>query len=108
MHENEDKKLKLSPREVFSLGFACGSFSVGEIDQGIHAVLPATDENKVLENGIFEVLFSKYFDLIPDDLAPEKAGEVYMGAVQAFAKEHQLEVTHEHFIATFEKVKESA
>jgi len=100
--------IHLSPEKIFDLGFAYGSFSVSQIDQGLHIVLPCTTEAGVLENAIFKTLFTEYFDLIPADLEREKAGDAYMGAIQAFVKEEQLGLVGEHFITAFEEVKINA
>lgn len=82
--------VELTKEEIFKLGATFGSFSAGEIDQGIHIVLPDTDEDGVVENAVFEPLFTEYFDRIPDDISPEKVNKAYMGAVAIFAEEMQL------------------
>ena len=82
---------KLTVKEIFRLGFAYGSFSVGEIDQGIHLVLPVSDADGVRENDVFATLFEKYFDRIPEDTT-EDVCEVYMGAVGAYLADYQLDL----------------
>ena len=85
--------VKLTVKEIFRLGFAYGSFSAGEIDQGIHIVLPVTDESGAKENDIFEPLCEEYFNKIPKDV--ELVGLVYMGAIAAFVVDNQLDLTSE-------------
>ena len=80
----------LSKDEIFKLGFAYGSFSLGEIDQGIHIILPCTDKGGVVENEAFSPLFAGYFDKIPSDFDTDRIGEVYMGAVEAFVTDNHL------------------
>lgn len=105
--EVEPKSLSLTGEEIFALGNAYGSFSVGQIDQGIHLVLPCTHEDGILENEIFETLFTEYFDKIPDDLPPEKVGEIYFGAIAAFCKDNHLDLFDTTFSTSFEEVKEA-
>ncbi len=88
---------KLSEKELFALGIAYGSFSEDAIDQGIHMVLPATDETSGAENEIFKTLFTDYFDKIPGSALFEatpnaRIGEAYMGAIQAFIRDEQLDL----------------
>jgi len=52
--------MKLSQQELFDLGVAYGSFSVGEIDQGIHCILPVRDVETGAEmNDVFTSLMER-------------------------------------------------
>lgn len=77
------------------MGFAYGSFSVSEIDQGIHIILPVTDEAGKQENDIFTSLFEEYIDNIPKLVHLENIDQVFMGAIAAFAVDNQLDLITE-------------
>lgn len=102
--------IKLTDEETFKLGIAYGSFSVGEIDQGLHIVLPCTDTVTSVEaNVVFKPLFTKYFDRIPDDIPPEKVNAAYMGAVMIFAEEMGLAKNGSpHWAEVFREVTKDA
>ena len=96
-------ELDLTRSSFFKLGFACGSFSVGEIDQGIHIVLPTTNG----ENSEFELLFRDYFGLIPpcdevSDDAKDSYGLLYIGAVAAFCRDWNFDIDFLYHIEAFE------
>ena len=97
--------IKLTVQEIFRLGFAYGSFSVGEIDQGIHIILPVVDEDDVWENDVFTSLFSDYIDKIPKHHI-DVVGQVYMGAIAAFAIDNQLDLLPEGvpFVEAYKRV----
>lgn len=93
-------KINLTVQDMFQLGFAYGSFSVNEIDQGIHIVLPGTDVNTKQDvNMIFKLLFTKYFDKIPPDLKTIDTGFDYMNTIQDFLK-NDTTIDHESFYFT--------
>jgi len=79
----------LTHQNIYDLGRAWGSFSVGEIDQGVHIVLPVIDVGTGQEeNAVFEPL-CKMLDKIPRTW---KGNEAFMGAVEQFALDQGLEV----------------
>ncbi len=102
---DESEEIVLTKKEVFKLGSAYGSFSVGEIDQGIHIVLPSTVvETGASENSVFKSLFNEYFGEIPSNLPdpPDVGlGSVYMGAIQAFSRDNNLGLVTDHFIERY-------
>ncbi len=78
--------IKLNNRDVFLLGKAYGSFTVGEIDQGVHIVLPVKDTTTGQEeNDVFLSLFTEHFDRIsdykPSDISAGELGMAYMRAI---------------------------
>jgi hypothetical protein len=98
----------LKQSDVFLLGFAYGSFSVGEVDQGIHILIPSTiheipqNEGRK-ENDVFTTLFEKYFDKL--NSLTGHVGEVYMGAIDAWLKDNDMDMvvhTNKDHIKTFE------
>ncbi len=53
----------LSTQELFNLGVAWGSFCTGDIDQGIHLILPVRDvESGLMENMVFEDLCDGFIE----------------------------------------------
>ncbi len=79
----------LTPQEVFDLGNAFGSFSVGEIDQGIHIVLPVTDiETGEKSNECFASLFEDYIDNINASSTSAVDGDPYLQAIRLWLREH--------------------
>jgi hypothetical protein len=107
--------------DVYNLGVAAGSFSLGDIDQGIHIVLPTYDDKKKY-NVVFTPLFENYFDKIPNEFghkvltAMKKVlgdmdlevsscfGLVYMGAIQAFCRDNDININSTCWIELFEAV----
>ena len=81
--------IELTNREYFRLGKAYGSFSVDEIDQGVHIVLPTTDG----DNEVFEELVNIDFLKIPRWLVDP--GVHYMEAIAAWAKRHDINLEGE-------------
>ncbi len=81
--------MELTNEEVFNLGVAYGSFSVGDVDQGIHMILPMTDyktHEKI--NWVFKGLFDDYIEPIPRDAQ----GESYMKAIAKWSKDNSIEL----------------
>jgi len=55
--------MKLTTKETFDLGAAWGSFCTGEIDQGIHLILPVVDSDSGLpSNECFEALCDAFVE----------------------------------------------
>ncbi len=83
----------MTTEELFNLGAAYGSFSVGEIDQGIHLVLPVTDsETGEPSNEVFTDLVSM-FDLIDQSsLDWSSIGEQYMDAIVRWTKHYDVKI----------------
>lgn len=85
--------LQLSPNDIFNLGSAYGSFMTGEIDQGVHIVLPATSPLGVEENMIFKPLLDLFAKIdasppwseVTNDIDYDRRSELYMGACEVFA-----------------------
>jgi hypothetical protein len=104
--------------ELFRLGQAHGSFSLGAIDQGVDLLLggvilsdPRHPERVgTCPNVIFESLVENYFDKIemPNlltefDFAPDSYGDVYMGAIEKFAKDQGVDIECDAHIEAFER-----
>lgn len=90
--------MKLSLLEVYKLGLAAGSFSVGQIDQGVHCVLPVTDEKTGKEeNTVFEPLCEMFLSL-----KPGSDGLAYIGACQKFGRSMGIKNMPEHCIDEYE------
>jgi len=103
---DDDFLTTVTREEIFRLGQAHGSFSLGAIDQGIHIVLPTTNlERTESENDIFVPLFNDYFDRIHniEAIDPDDIGEVYMGAIEKFALDNHLDIGITCHIEDFEK-----
>jgi hypothetical protein len=71
----------LTQQNIYDLGRAWGSFSMNEVDQGIHIVLPTTDAGGTQHNEAFAPLIDMFDDL----LALDAKAEAYMGAIERFA-----------------------
>ena len=97
--------VELTITEVFALGMAYGAFSYGDIDAGIHEVLPVRDpETDKWDNIVFQGLIDHDFYNIdyPEgwdkeepyhyDLSSEDLGQLYMDAIDAWAKRHSIEI----------------
>ncbi len=101
------EKVTLTTTELFDLGVAYGSFSVDEIDQGIHLVLPVCDvgSTEVTKNQVFSDLIDHDFYHIdyPEGWTDDKPhpydyselGVLYMNAIIAWAKRHDLDIGRE-------------
>ncbi len=79
-------QIKLNNRDVFLLGQARGMFSVGEIDAGVHMVLPVKDmDTGQEENDVFLTLFTSHFDRLadykPEEVTAYDCGQAYMRAI---------------------------
>ncbi len=95
---------QLTTTELFDLGVAYGSFSVGEIDQGIHLVLPVCDvgSTEVTKNQVFTDLVDHDFYNIdyPEGWTSDKPyphdwselGELYCNAITAWAKRNNIDI----------------
>ena len=102
-----NKPAKLTTTELFDLGVAYGSFSVGDIDQGIHMVLPMCEVGgtEVVKNAIFGCLVDHHFYNIdyPSGWESDKPyphdsselGELYCNAIIAWAKSVELDIGRE-------------
>jgi len=89
----------LTPIEQYRLGQAAGSFSVGEIDQGIHCILPVTD----LETGDEEcMIFQDLIDMI-DMIKKPCTNDAYLGAVQKFGRDMNIDGMPTDFIDAYEE-----
>ncbi len=95
--------ITLTTQELFDLGAAYGSFSVGDIDQGIHLVLPVTDSKTgEWSNRIFQDLVDQDFYAIDyppgyDHAEPfqhddNELPELYMDAIVRWAKRWNIEI----------------
>lgn len=86
---------KLTTTEAVNLGIAIGSFSTGEIDQGIHAILPATvmDTGQKV-NQVFRPLFDDYFNSIDAVDQPEEGhlGMNYIKAIEDWARHNNIDI----------------
>lgn len=106
--------------ELFRLGQAWGSFSVGEIEQGVHCVLPVDiildprhpERSGTKENEIFRPLLENYFDKIRiHDFDPfaegectiDCVGDAFMGAIEKFAKDNNVDIECDSHIEAFER-----
>jgi hypothetical protein len=86
--------MELTPAQLFLLGNAYGSFSYGDIDQGIDILLPTTDGY----NEVFKDLCEGYFIPIKD--APHTA---YMGAIEKWCLDNDIKIDHQHYLHIFAK-----
>ena len=86
--------IALTNKEYFRLGVAYGSFSVSEIDQGVHTVLPVRDvDTGERENDVFEELVNIDFLKIPRWI--DDPGVHYMKAIASWAKRHNIDLEGE-------------
>ncbi len=82
--------LKLTQTEVFALGNAYGSFSVGDLDQGIHCVLPVKDSDTGKKsNEVFQSLFDEHIDKLNEGPGD---GDRYLEAIRTWTHEHNIDV----------------
>ncbi len=90
----------LSIPEILSLGSAYRAFEQGDIDAGIHLVLPVLDvdtdewENKVFQEMIdqdfYEIDYPPgWYKSIPRQYPPEELRTLYTNAVVAWIKRHE-------------------
>ncbi len=96
-HLNDESWIRIVPflttKEMFDLGAAYGSFSVGEIDQGIHLVLPVTDSaTGVPSNEVFRDLSGMFEQIDPAVEDWSSIGELYMDAIVRWTKQHGIEI----------------
>lgn len=95
--------MKLTQDEIFKLGFAYGSFSLDDFDQGVRIILPGTNHvNEVEENKVFEPLFTKYLDKISAERVLYNCTRggvkrLYLNAVIKFIKDLELPIEVEEF-----------
>ena len=83
--------MTFTSHDIFELGKAWLSFRMGEIDQGIHILLPCTRlEDGVSENDVFKPLFARYFSRIPKDA--QEPGDKYAEAILRFLRRNGIEV----------------
>ncbi len=89
--------MDLTSKELFNLGVAYGSFSVGEINQGIHVVLPGKEIGTGTRvNQVFELLCGA-FDMI--DLGQEdcsNTGTQYMNCIITWAEVNGIDIGRSH------------
>ena len=90
--------IQLSTEELFDLGAAYGSFSIGEIDQGIHLVLPVTDsETNEPSNQVFKDLADSF--LLIDPMTDYSViGIEYMNAIVRWCHQNSIEIGREELI----------
>jgi len=100
---SEDFLMSITRTEIFRLGQAHGSFSLGSLDQGVDIVLPVTNGNGIRENEIFRPLFNDYLNRIQEELPPVICNEVYMGAIEKFARDRGLDIGNTYHIEVFER-----
>ena len=99
--EETEAGAKFTQSSLFKMGWACGSFSVGQIDQGIHILLPTWDKDGEYY-AEFSPLFKDYFDKLTGIPAAEAVGSLYIGAVQTFCRDQDIDIGSDHFIEAFE------
>jgi hypothetical protein len=117
-HIPDPSELETATRaELFRLGMAYGLFASGDIDAGVHTVLPGTiiagpDASKIgtVENALFEPLVENYFNriVLPDefteyDYQPDSYGDMFMGAIEKWAVDSQVELDVKTHIEAFER-----
>lgn len=101
LHRMPLPSITLTPNEMFALGNAYGSFSVGEIDQGIHALIAVKDQlTGERKNEIFQDLLEEYFFEVyyppgykgtkPFQWPEDEVGDKYMQAIRHWAAHHNL------------------
>ena len=80
----------ISTEELFNLGVAYGSFSLGDIDQGVHMILPVTDvASGEPSNQVFEDLVFNFGLIDPDD---ENVGTEYLNTIIRWAKHYGIDI----------------
>lgn len=83
---------KLTPVEQYALGMAAGSFSVGEIDQGIHCVLPVTDmATGERTNEVFSSLCHQFAEA-PLSSASQSGGMWHIETLQSWCAENGIDI----------------
>jgi len=111
---------KFTREDVYNLGIAAGSFSLGNVIEGIHIVLPGHDNEGKTYNDCFKPLFKDYFDKIPNEFGREVfaamkkvlgdieldncIGFVYMGAIQAFCADNRIKIGSYYWVELFQAV----
>ncbi len=84
--------MNLTLQEAFDLGRAVGSFSIGEIDQGIHIILPGRDVDTGQDvNVTFVDLFDNEFARVnePDT---DELGMSFINAVCSWIERHDIDL----------------
>lgn len=97
--------MALSQNDIFTLGKAYGSFSVSEINQAVHLLLPVKDSAGVEWNTHFKPLindFHKIFKAQHERVALIREGYTFkddwsastacMGAIEHFLRDNEVEV----------------
>ena len=84
----------LSTEEAFSLGAAYASFSYGDIDAGVHYILPGTDSvTREESNFVFADLCDSFQEINPILVDwSDRPGDHWMKIVVAWANSHGIEI----------------
>lgn len=88
------KKGELTKQDCFTLGCAWESFRMGEVDQGIHILLPGRIlgfAGAHIHNSQFETLCDK-FAALPRDTKPEEFANV----LTRWMRQHGVQVEQRH------------
>ena len=96
-------KTLLSIPELLSLGGAYRAFSTGDIDAGIHLVLPVrSSDTDEWDNRVFQDLIDQDFYEIdyppgtnraePKQYEPDELRALYMDAIVQWTKRHDIEI----------------
>ena len=78
----------LTTTELFNLGVAYGSFSLGDIDQGVHCILPGTDHTTGEETNLVFYDICDSFLQIKD----EEKNTAYLNAIITWANKHNIDI----------------
>lgn len=80
--------VQLSTKELFALGVAQGCFGNGDIDGGVHCILPVRDvESGLMINEVFQELTDSFLEIEPSDI-----GMLYIEVIKEWAKGRGIEL----------------
>ncbi len=94
----------MTEQELFDLGVAYGLFSKGDIDAGIHMVLPVCDPDStvVTTNAVFQDLIDQdFYDIdyppgyecaAPKNHDLQDLDKLYQDAITTWAKRHNISI----------------
>lgn len=92
----KEQETYLTTVELFNLGAAYGSFCTGDIDQGIHLVLPVVDtDTGEPENDVFEGLFDLFNKIDPAVEDYSSIGRLYMDAIISWTTANNIDIARQ-------------
>ena len=78
--------MPMSRKQVFALGYALGCFAHDDYDEGLHAILPCTDDNGLPINQVFERLEQELLA----GIHAQASREALIDIINKFAADHNI------------------